>query len=107
MGIDKFHEIRLFVDGHDLIDMLKQYEKPFAERERCPDLAGRYIGLSVEYTPKEHFLGVKQSPLPDDDGRIELLKCTCGVEECWPFESKIIVTKNTVRWQDFLQPQQI
>ena len=37
--------VRVFIDGADLVDLVRPVELPFATAERNADIAGRYEGL--------------------------------------------------------------
>ena len=103
-GGTKYDEVRLFIDGRDLIDMLKEFERPFAEREGSPDIAGAYSGLPAKYASGEYLLGMKKSIYGENRDKISLLECTCGCGGCWPFAAKVTVLENSVIWSDFEQP---
>ena len=40
-----YREVEVAIDGVSLIDRLREVERPFAEEEESPDLAGNYAGL--------------------------------------------------------------
>ena len=98
--------VQLIVDGRDLVERLREYEKPFAIRENAPQIAGAYSGIDVEWITPNHFLG-QCDPMHacgENDERVALLECECGNAGCWPFAARITVTDTTVRWSDFEQP---
>ena len=41
----RFDEVRVVIDGRDLVDLLKEHEAPFAAAEGSPSIAGAYSGL--------------------------------------------------------------
>ena len=43
----QFNEVRIHIDGIDLIDMLNDFEKPLAKREGSSDIAGAYSGAKL------------------------------------------------------------
>ena len=80
-----FNEVRILIDGRDLIAMLKAFEKPMAKREGSSNIAGAYSGLSASHTPKERFLGICDKDYGDSEDKVAVLECDCGCEGCWPF----------------------
>jgi hypothetical protein len=103
-GGTPFKELRLLIDGQDIVSMLKRYEGPLAKREGSPNIAGAYSGLSATHTPRDSFLGVRDLDYGDAEDKVAVLECECGCEGCWPFAAKITVTDSSVRWSDFEQP---
>jgi hypothetical protein len=95
-------ELRLLVNGRDLIDLAREVEQPFAEADGQPDLAGSYQGLPPLQVlpPAPHFLGQPVEEL-SEEGRAYLLGCTCGHPGCSPFLAQITVTQDTVTWSAF------
>jgi len=87
--------VGVIIDGRDLVDRLKELEIPFALAEENPRLAGEYLGLA----PEEWRIRK-----PYQDGRSAVLGCECGIVDCWPFLTRILVGEETVTWSDFKQP---
>jgi hypothetical protein len=97
-----FNEIQLFIDNLNLIDILKEIEKPSAEKEKHPEIAGHYIGLNLQFFKKDHFLG-SDSSYGKNQTKTALLDCPCGCEGCWTLAAKISELENTILWNDFEQ----
>ena len=99
-----YRGVEVVLDGVGLIDRLREIERPFAEREVSPQLAGAYACLSARTTflPSQHFLGDTR-PLLRHKADIVLLVCTCGCEGCWDFVCRITVAEETVTWDGFRQ----
>ncbi len=97
-------EVRIFVDGRDLIELLKEFERTFADREGAPKIAGAYSGLSESAATKERFLGLADTDYGDSENKVAVLDCECGCEGCWPFAVKIEVAEDAVTWTQFEQP---
>lgn len=89
--------IRVLINDEDLISLLHDYEKPFAEKEDSPSIAGRYSPVLAR-----DFLSTSYST--DSDGDLILFDCECGVGGCWPMVMRIIRMKDAVVWSDFQQP---
>lgn len=88
--------VHVIIDGRDLIDLLCRIELPQATADGMPEIAGSYGGLS----PDEW----EALPQLEDDGRVAVLGCECGVVGCWPFQVRITWRDATVSWGDFHGP---
>jgi hypothetical protein len=90
--------VRVFIDGSDLVDLVRPIELPFAAAEGHPEIAGGYDGL----LPRDWL------ELPEQDGgdgRAALLACAgCGEPGCWPLRARVEVRSGSVTWSDFQQP---
>ena len=101
----RFDEVRVVIDGRDLVDPLREHEAPFAEAEGSPSIAGAYSGLSPRdvLLPSRHLYGEPEL-LFAYDRKAEVLSCAhCGQPGCWPLVCEIVVTDQTVTWQLFEQ----
>jgi hypothetical protein len=100
--------VNVFVNGRNLVDILREVELPFAAREGKPDLAGSYVGLPPEdvFLPSPRLLGEPTTYYDHDDpeGKIAVFGCVCGEPGCWPFQVKITLQDDVVIWSDFEQP---
>jgi hypothetical protein len=97
-----FNEVQLFIDGVNLTDILKEIEKPSAEKEKNPEIAGHYIGLNLQFLKKDHFL-CSDSSYGKDQNKTALLDCPCGCEGCWTSAAEILELEDTILWTDFEQ----
>ncbi len=84
---------QIFIDGKNLIEMLKDYELPFAKKEGCENIAGAYAGIP----PKKLYTNLT------DCKKSGILECECGLEGCWTFRVKIIEKEDCIIWTDFEQ----
>lgn len=98
-------EVRLLIDGVDLVELARLSEAPLASAEGLPEIAGEYAGLPARSVlpPNRHFLGEPEAYF-SYNGRTQLLACKCGEPGCWPLTCRIEVSPSTVRWHDFFQP---
>lgn len=98
--------VAAFVNGRNLVDILREVELPFATREGKPDLAGSYVGLPPEeiFLPSLRLLGEPATYYDYFDGKIAVLGCVCGEVGCWPFLVRITIRDDVVLWSDFEQP---
>ena len=98
----------IFVNGRNLVDMVREVELPFAAREGNPHLAGDYVGLPVEAVlfPSRRLLGEPETYYDTDylDGKLAVLGCGCGEVGCWPLRVRISAMEGQVTWGDFEQP---
>src|SRR2546427_12816112 len=92
--------VRILINDRDLIDLVTEFEKPLAEREGHPDLAGSHLGLPPEWAflPSKRLLGAPSEKEPpfDQHGKGALYGCQCGFVECWPLLARITVGKKGV-----------
>jgi hypothetical protein len=103
----RYNEVRLCVDGVDLVDLARKIEDPQAEKDGQRELAGAYGGPPAAdvLLPSRHLLG---DPAPGTDwfgdGSVSLLVCGgCREYGCWPLVAFIDVNERTVTWRDFRQ----
>lgn len=89
-------EVRVLIDGRDLVEIIRNVEARWAEQDGQPQLAGAYSGLWPE-------LWVR---LPEQygDERAAVLGCECGEPGCWPLRVRISISETTVTWDAFSQP---
>ncbi len=95
-------EVRLAVNGADLVDLVRDVELPFASADDEVDLAGSYTGLHPDalLPPSRHLLGSPAAGLFDGE-KAYVLGCTCGEAGCWPLLARIQIHDRTVSWSDF------
>lgn len=95
----------LLIDGRELLDIVRDIERPIAKLTSEATLAGGYDYLNADdvLPPSEHLLGKPARPLLEYAGRISILECECGFEGCWPLTLSVIATDNIVEWFDFRQ----
>ena len=95
-----YEAVHLLIDGSSLIALARQAEEPYAIREGHPNLAGAYGWLAASpESSSELAAGSK-----DEECKIPLLECRCGVPGCWPLLAKVTVSESAVIWSDFEQP---
>jgi hypothetical protein len=99
--------VNVFVNGGNLVDILREAELPFAAREGKPDLAGNYVGLPPEevFLPSPRLLGEPTTYYDYDssEGKIAILGCVCGEPGCWPFRVEITLRDDVAIWSGFEQ----
>lgn len=90
------NRVDVFVDQKNLIEILKEYEKPFAKKEGSEEIAGWYDWLSQDILYENLELQRWEKPI--------ILWCQCGEESCWPIEATIKKVDEKVIWTEFEQP---
>ncbi len=99
-------QVEIYIHDRRLIDMVREVELPYAEREGHPDIAGGYMGLwpDIVFFPSHHFLGGHTEDFPHTT-KTEILACeACGQILCETLLVQIDVGEDTIVWHDFEQP---
>ena len=84
-------ELHILINGQSLIDLVRPVERPFAELEGKPDLAGQYGWLSDVDCEIQHL-------------KIEecmVMGCNCGIPDCWPLTTQVSLDEDIVCWSGF------
>jgi hypothetical protein len=105
---DDLKQIRIEVNGTEFPELVRDAELPAARAEGDEEIAGNYVGLVPGYVRVDlagHFLGGGGASLYDDaEGKTQLLGCGCGEVGCSPLLARVMVTDETVTWDEFEQP---
>ena len=101
---NKKKRVDIFINGKNLINILKRIEIAQLKKDDPKDLAGSYAGLPPDkiFLPSKHFLG-KQLKRYDRKNKTCVLVCLCGAAGCWPMVTKITITPKTVIWSNIKQ----
>jgi uncharacterized protein (DUF3820 family) len=92
--------VNVFVNDKNLIDLLKEYELPFAKKEGHPDIAGTYSGM----TPKDFLYWFIKADWPGENNHAIFECSSCGEVGCWPMIVSVSKEGNKVKWFNFNQP---
>lgn len=92
---------QIFIDGEDLIELLRNYELPFAKKEGSPSIAGGYGGLSPGILSKNLTNHPKNHN--SEDNKSDILDCTCRTWGCWSFMTSIKEKRDSILWTEFKQ----
>jgi hypothetical protein len=95
-------QIAIRVNGRPLQDWAADVERPYAEAEGHPDIAGGYAGLAPRAVLLSalHFFGQPHA-VWFEDGDTVLLGCGCGEWGCWPLTADIEISEEQVVWRNF------
>lgn len=93
----EYFAAHIFIDGRDLIEMLREFERPFAEKENAAHRAGEYEGLE----PWLLHSNLTGTSTWYNNQRI-VLECICGCTGCWDFFAEVIEDDTKVIWTHFL-----
>jgi hypothetical protein len=102
--------VDISVNGEDLAAVIGRIERPFADAEGNPSLAGQYLGLELgadlRSTRSRHFLGGEGSNLLcEPTTHTTLMRCAeCGDLWDWPLMARVALFERFVIWSDFVQP---
>lgn len=97
---EKIPAVNIFINDKSLIEMLKEYELPFATKEGHPDIAGGYAGM----TPDDFLYWYLSADWPGD-GIHSILTCSgCGEVGCWPMMVSVTDKGDSIIWEKFHQP---
>ncbi len=100
------HLVDIFINGQNLIDLVREQELPFDEAEGHPNIAGGSAGLSIHNFEDIYnlFLSLPNEIHPSQE-QIPVFGCkSCGELICWPLMVRIVVDDALIRWSDFNQP---
>lgn len=93
------------IDDLELPVILAEIERPFAQAEGHPEIAGNYGGVLLKLLqPPSRYLFGEPPPSFGENGKVAVLECTCGTGGCWPFLVRISVNGDLVTWDQFEQP---
>jgi hypothetical protein len=96
-----FNTIEVIVDGENLINHLKRYESPLAEKTGHPEIAGLYVGGD----PSNLLKSIDEFDDYSSESLVYLFQCDeCMSSKC-PFHLAFKISKegNNIYWTDFQQ----
>lgn len=100
---EKIRAVEIYINGREIVDILKELEMPFADEEGHPTLAGAY-GHRI---PKELYNVLSESLIENSyewEYGAEVLCCNdCGFPGCWSATVKIRQDEKFVYWENFEQ----
>lgn len=109
IGEDNYEDIPfistdVYIDNQSFIDLLKQYELPFAQKINHPEIAGLYVGGD----PSDPLEAIEQFEKFNPDSKIGLYQCAkCYSGHPFDLEFRIRKEGQFVYWYDFGQEPQV
>jgi hypothetical protein len=97
--------IAIYVNGRNLLDVIREVETPYAAAEGHSEIAGGYnwLMMAALTRPDDHFHGRPERHYSDGT-KISLAECTCDCAGCWPLRVRVVANDDVVTWSDFEQP---
>ena len=86
--------VEIYINGENFRDKVRDVERPFAEAEGNPGIAGH-----ATITPRELYESLHNDYLEFDS--VSIFGCDCGVIDCWPLDVAVDVGIKTVTWYGF------
>ena len=86
--------VEIYINGENFRHKVCAVERPFAEAEGNPGIAGH-----ATITPMELYEALHDDYLHYES--VSILGCGCGVIECWPLDVSVDVGEKTVIWYGF------
>jgi len=86
--------VEIYINGENFRDKVRDVERPFAEAEGNPGIAGH-----ATITPRELYESLHNDYLEFDS--VSIFGCSCGVIDCWPLDVVVDVGTKTVTWYGF------
>lgn len=84
--------VEIYINGKEIVEILKEIETPFAKNENAIDIAGAYGHL----TPRELYSEL------NDTKESALLCCDgCGFIGCWAVLVSVEMDEEYVYWKEF------
>ena len=112
IDVEEYDIVDFFINGRNLIEIIRESELPYAEAEDHPGIAGSYIGLHPSLVLAELKSILKKNetiskyPMGIYSGeKVQIYRCdTCGIRGCWSLYVKISITADLIIWSDFENP---
>lgn len=95
-GMSYFY-VDVLIDGCSFLEMVKEFESRFDTQQ-----PGQY-SINI-YSYSEDFL-LGRCPNYEEEGKYELLACSCGDSGCGSLTARIRVEENCVLWDLFESPR--
>ena len=108
---EQYLSVAYYINGISLLDMIREIETPFFEKEGCPDLIASYMHHTYRNVKRMFTDALTPGSMKDDED-VELFCCRdCGDSGCWSVccklrkEGNYIIMKNFYHnWRDLSYP---
>lgn len=103
--VEDYKVVDILINGQNLRQWLAALERPVAQAEGQPTLAGAYEGLPplLVLPPRRHFWGHPQAAYQHGAHTTLLEYAFSGVPGDWTFAARIEVDAQGIIWHDFCQ----
>ena len=88
----------IYIDDRQLIKYIKEIEYPQANRDNEKENAGTYQPLEIETLHSKLINGNVEK---NEYGKVQVMICGCGCDECWDLDVEITETESIVTWTNF------
>ncbi len=90
-----------YINGVSLLDMIREIETPFFEKEGCPELIADYMHLNYRWVRNILADALRPSAAEDDES-IALFCCAaCGDIDCWTVRCQLRAEGDYILMKDF------
>ncbi len=91
----------ILINGRPLIDIVREYELPYARKYGQENIAGGYMPICADYL-LDLLTDKKKSE--EYDRETPVLICQCGCEGCWDLLMTVVQEGAFVEWTNFHNP---
>lgn len=95
--------IEIYINGKEIVSVLKEIEQPYCDEEGNPQLAGDYGHNTPEELYKDLSDAVTEDTYSNKCGAYLLCCRGCGFSGCWSVEISVRQTDEYVYWENFRQ----
>lgn len=93
---------KIIINSTPLIETVRAYELPYANKYNQENIAGGYIYYYVDSLYK--LLSGNTKP-QEYENEIPILICQCGCEGCWDFLVTVEESESNILWKNFYNPR--
>lgn len=92
--------VEIYINDREIVDILREIERTYAEQEGKPNLAGAY-GHNTPKVLYDNLSQAEEDELNGYEDGVELLRCLeCGFMDCWSILVRIKQDEKYVYWYD-------
>lgn len=98
-----FYVVEIYLNGKELVPILKEIEQPFCDKEGTPEIAGGYGHNLPEELYNDLTEAAKEGAFSEDHEAALLCCDGCGFSGCWSVMVSVRQTEKYVYWENFRQ----
>lgn len=96
-----YKAVEIYINGREIVEILKEIETPYAMEEGHPKLAGAY-GHNAAKTLYEDLREAMTEGTYCQENGVELLCCKeCGESGCWSVRVSVRQDEEYIYWEQF------